>query len=122
MGDDVAVVGVRGQGHVDGDRLAALAAQALAGDGEGADVAQPAACDLGDGGGEHVVAVEVEQLDGAADMEGEAAARERPALEEDSERGRDSAEAIAALEIARRLALATSSARCAGCSMIWRRP
>ena len=56
--------------------------------------------DFGDGGGEDLVAVEVEELDGAGDVEAEARAGERPALEERVERGRDGAEAVAALELA----------------------
>lgn len=51
---------------------------------------------VGDGGGEHVVAVEVEQLDGAGDADREAAAGERPAFEQPVDAGRDDAEPVAA--------------------------
>ena len=101
MGHDVAIVGVRGQLNVDGNGTAALHPQAIAGNGQRAGVAQTASDHLGDGGGEDLVAVQVEELDGAGDLDGEAWARERPAFEEDAEGGRDGAKAITPLEITR---------------------
>ena len=101
MGHDVAIVSVRGQVKVDRDGTAALHAQAVAGDGQRAGVAQATGDDLGNRRGEHLVAVEIQELDGAGDLNCEARAGERPAVEERAEGGRDGAETIAPLEIPR---------------------
>ena len=61
MRNDDGVVEVSGQGELDGDRPATILAMLLAGDRERADVGEPAGVEIGHGGGEHGIAVEVEQ-------------------------------------------------------------
>src|SRR6266511_1055778 len=60
VGHDISIVGVRRQVKVDGDGAAALHAQAVTGDGQRARVAQAASDDLGDGGREDLVAVQIQ--------------------------------------------------------------
>jgi hypothetical protein len=68
--DDVAVFDVRGQQDFDGDGAAVITAEAVAGDRQCTGVAQAALHDLGDGGSEDSLAVEVEQFDGAGYLNG----------------------------------------------------
>ncbi len=89
MGHDVSIVGVRGQVKIDRDGAAALDAEAVSGDGQSARVAQAAGDDLGDGGGEDLVAVQIQELVGAGDLDGEARTGEGPAFEERGEGGCD---------------------------------
>jgi len=103
VGDDVGVVEVRGENELDGDGATAIFAMLLARDRERADIGEPARVEIGDGGGEHVVAVEVEQLDGAGDAQAEARSGDGPSLDDAVERGHDRAEAIAAFVDRRKL-------------------
>lgn len=105
MGNDVGVVEVRGEHEFDGDRAAATLAMLLAGDRKRADVGEATRVEIGRRGGEHLVAVEVEQLDRAGNPQAQARSGHGPPLDDAVERGRDRAEAIAALEIARLFAL-----------------
>jgi hypothetical protein len=103
--DDVGVVDVVGEPELDGDGATAILAVLLAGHGERGGVGEPAGDDLVDGGGEHVIAVEVEQLDGAGHADREAGAGDGPAREDAVERWGDGAQAVAALELGGGLAL-----------------
>jgi len=91
-----------------------VAANAVAGDGQGADVAQTTLGDLSDSGGKDFVTVQVEELDGAGDVDGETATTE-------CQRSRMAAKAGATVRIrSRPLRSAaarrsrTSEARCSG--------
>ena len=76
-----------------------------AGDRESADVGESARNEIGGCGGEHVVAVEVEQLDRSRHAEAQAGSGDLPPLDDAVERRNDRAQAIAALEFPRHLAL-----------------
>src|SRR5580658_1909818 len=102
MGDDVAVDDVVGEREVQGDGVARLAPKAIAGDGEGTWVVQTALDQFGDGASEQGLAVQVQQLDGAGDADGEAALVGGPALQQGGEVGGCGAQAVAALELAGR--------------------
>src|ERR1700704_72967 len=98
--NDVGVVEVVGQDEREGHQAAQVLAVLLTGDGERADVGEAARDQVCGGGAEHLVAVEVEQLDGTRDAVTEARAGDVPALDDAVERRNHGADAIAALEVA----------------------
>ena len=63
---------MRGEYELERHGAAAVLAVLLAGDRERADIGETAGVEVGDRGGEHVVAVELEQLDRARDAEPQA--------------------------------------------------
>lgn len=93
----------------------------LASDGERAEIGEAAQREIGDRGGEDLVAIQVEELDRAGDAQAEAGTGRGPARQQLTEGRRDRVEAIAALEVAARRC-ATNSTRWAGSSITWRRP
>ena len=94
MRNDVRVVEVVRQHEREGHATAEILAVLLAGDGERADVGQPARDQVRGSGGEHLLAVEVEQLDGARDAVAKTRAGEVPALDDPIERRNHGAEAV----------------------------
>ena len=105
MGDDVGVVEVRGEHELDGDRAVACLALVLAGDGKRGDVGESTRVDVDRGGEEHLLAVEVEELDRAGDAEAQARARDLPPRDDAIEERDDRADPVSALEVAGGLAL-----------------
>ena len=99
MRHDVAVFDMGGQGDVDRHRAVSVAANAVAGDGQGADVAQTTLGDLSDSGGKDFVTVQVEELDGAGDVDGETATTECPAFKNGGKSGRHGQDTVAAFEV-----------------------
>src|SRR6185369_8145008 len=79
--NDVGVVEVVGQHERERHQPPQALAVLLAGDGERADVGQAARDQVRGGGPEHLVAVEVEQLDGTRNAVAQARARDVPALD-----------------------------------------